>query len=124
MFRLTLKYDLSALRKNMKRSIREYMRFLFQDRKPDDYSRSLPRYLDLLPLYEEELLQLETKQFIEEHLNSCQECRHIAGAITNSQIPLPAEVKPGGTSKKMIRNITVKVTTIPIFFVAIAFILA
>ncbi|WP_368658741.1 zf-HC2 domain-containing protein [Metabacillus halosaccharovorans] len=76
---------------------------------------------DLLPLYEEELLQLETKQFIEEHLNSCQECRHIA---EQSQIPLPAEVKPGGASKKMIRNITVKLTTIQIFFVAIAFILA
>ena len=76
---------------------------------------------DLLPLYEEDLLQLETKQFIEEHLKSCQECRHIA---EQSQIPLPAEVRPGGASKKMIRNITVKLTTIQIFFVSIAFILA
>ena len=76
---------------------------------------------DLLPLYEEDLLQLETKQFIEEHLKSCQECRHIA---EQSQIPLPAEVRPGGSSKKMIRNITVKLTTIQIFLVSIAFILA
>lgn len=76
---------------------------------------------DLLPLYEEDLLQLETKQFIEEHLKSCQECRHIA---EQSQIPLPAEVKLGGTSKKMIKSITVKLMTIQIFFVAIAFILA
>lgn len=76
---------------------------------------------DLLPLYEEDLLQLETQQFIEEHLKSCQECRHIA---EQSQIPLPAEVKPGSDSKKMIRIITVKLTTIQIFFVAIAFILA
>lgn len=76
---------------------------------------------DVLPLYEEDLLQLETKQFIEEHLKSCQECRHIA---EQSQIPLPAEVRPGGASKKMIRNITVKLTTIQIFFVSIAFILA
>ncbi|MFP7494146.1 zf-HC2 domain-containing protein [Terribacillus saccharophilus] len=76
---------------------------------------------DLLPLYEEDLLQLETKQFIEEHLKSCQECRHIA---EQSQIPLPAEVKRGGTSKKMIKRITVKLMTIQIFFVAIAFILA
>lgn len=76
---------------------------------------------DLLPLYEEELLQPDTQRFVEEHLQRCQECRHIA---EQSQIPLHAEVKPGGASKKMIRNITVKLTTIQIFFVAIAFILA
>lgn len=76
---------------------------------------------DLFPLYEEDLLQLETKQFIEEHLKSCQKCRSIA---QQSQIPLPTEVKPGKNSKKMIRKITVKLTTIQIFFVAIAFILA
>ncbi|MGE7780634.1 zf-HC2 domain-containing protein [Peribacillus sp. NPDC097264] len=76
---------------------------------------------DLLPLYEEELLQRETQQFVEEHLQSCQECRQIA---EQSQIPLPAEVIPGGASKKMMRNITLKLTTIQIFFVAIAFILA
>lgn len=76
---------------------------------------------DLLPLYEEELLQPETKQFIEEHLKSCPECRHIA---EQSQIPLPAEVKAGASAKKMIRNITVKLTTIQIFFVAAAFMLA
>ena len=76
---------------------------------------------DLLPLYEEELLQLKTQRFVEEHLQSCQECRHIA---EQSQIPLPAEVKPGGASKKMLRNITLKLTTIQIFFIAIAFILA
>lgn len=76
---------------------------------------------DLLPLYEEELLQQETKQFVEEHLQSCHECCHIA---EQSQIPLPAEVKPGKSSKKMIQKITVRLTTIQIFFVAIAFILA
>lgn len=76
---------------------------------------------DLLPLYEEDLLQPETKQVVEEHLQSCKECRHIA---EQSQIPLPVEVKSGASSKKMIRDITVKLTTIQIFFVAIAFILA
>lgn len=76
---------------------------------------------DLLPLYEEELLQEETKKFVEEHLQSCEECRRIA---EQSQIPLPAHVKPGASSKKMIRKITVRLTTIQIFFVAIAFILA
>ena len=76
---------------------------------------------DLLPLYEEDLLQLETKQYIEEHLKSCRECRHIA---ERSKISLPAEVEPGGPSKKMMRNITIRLTTIQIFFVAIAFILA
>ncbi|MCH1627463.1 zf-HC2 domain-containing protein [Ferdinandcohnia quinoae] len=76
---------------------------------------------DLLPLYEEELLQPETKRFVDEHLQSCLECRHI---VEQSQIPLPSKVKPGGASKKMIRDITVKLTTIQIFFVAIAFIVA
>ncbi|WP_394121967.1 zf-HC2 domain-containing protein [Planococcus donghaensis] len=76
---------------------------------------------DLLPLYEEELLQLETKHFVEEHLKSCHECRRMA---EQSQIPLPAEVKPGGSPEKMIRKITVRLTTIQIFFVAIAFMLA
>ncbi len=76
---------------------------------------------DLLPLYEEELLHPDTQRFVEEHLQSCQECRHIA---EQSQILLPAQVRPHGASKNMIRNITVKLTTIQIFFVAIAFILA
>lgn len=76
---------------------------------------------DLLPLYEEELLQPETQRFVEDHLQSCQECRHIA---EQSQIPLPSEVKPGSSPKKMIRKITVRLTTIQIFFVAVAFLLA
>jgi len=76
---------------------------------------------DLLPLYEEELLQLETKRFVDEHLQSCDECRHVA---EQSQIPLAPKVKPGSSSKKMIRKITLRLTTIQIFFVAIAFMLA
>ena len=76
---------------------------------------------DLLPLYEEDLLHLNTKRFVEEHLQSCKECRQIA---EQSKIPLPAEVRPGASSEKMIRNITLRLTTIQIFFVAIAFILA
>jgi len=84
-------------------------------------NKECPIVQDLLPLYEEDLLQLGTKQFVEEHLKSCQECRQIA---QQSQIPLPVEVERGGGSKKMIRNITLKLTTIQIFFIAIAFILA
>lgn len=76
---------------------------------------------DLLPLYEEELLQEETKRFVEEHLQSCPKCRHIA---EQSQIPLPVQVMPGSSSKKMIQKITVRLTTIQIFFVAVAFTLA
>ncbi|WML39608.1 zf-HC2 domain-containing protein [Neobacillus sp. OS1-2] len=76
---------------------------------------------DLLPLYEEELLQPDTQRFVEEHLQSCQECWKIA---EQSQIPLPSKVNPGSSPKKMIRKITVKLTTIQIFFVAIAFVLA
>ncbi|AEB29896.1 anti-YlaC sigma factor [Carnobacterium sp. 17-4] len=76
---------------------------------------------DLLPLYEEKLLHPDTEEFIEEHLKRCQECRHIA---KNSHIPLPAEVKTGEPSKKMIQKITLRLTTIQIFFVTIAFVLA
>lgn len=76
---------------------------------------------DLLPLYEEELLQEETKEFVEEHLRSCQECRRIA---EQSQIPLPAQVEQGASDKKMIRNIALRLTTIQIFFVGLAFIAA
>lgn len=76
---------------------------------------------DLLSLYEEDLLQPETRKFVEEHLKSCQECWNIA---EQSQIPLPAGARHRADSKKMIRKITVKLTTIQIFFVAIAFILA
>jgi hypothetical protein len=76
---------------------------------------------DLLPLYEEGLLQPETKGFVDEHLQSCDECRHVA---EQSQIPLAPKVKPGPSSKKMIRKITVRVTSIQIIFVAIAFMVA
>lgn len=85
-------------------------------------NKECPIIQDLLPLYEEDLLQLETKQFVEEHLKSCQQCRQ---TVEQSQISLPVEVEQhGGGSKKMIRKITLKLTTIQIFFVAIAFILA
>ncbi len=84
-------------------------------------NKECPIIQDLLPLYEEELLQEETARFVEEHLKSCQECRQIA---EQSQIPLPAEAARNGGSKNMIRKITLKLTTIQIFFVAIAFILA
>lgn len=76
---------------------------------------------DLLPLFEEDLLQPETKQFIEEHLQSCHECRQIA---EQSHIPLAPKVNSGQSPKKMIRKITLRVTSIQIFFVAIAFLLA
>lgn len=76
---------------------------------------------DLLPLYEEGLLQQDTQRFVEEHLQSCQDCRHIA---EQSQIPLPSKVQVASSPQKMIRKITVRLTTIQIFFVAIAFILA
>lgn len=60
-------------------------------------NKECPVTQDLLPLYEEDLLQPGTKQFVEEHLKSCQECRQIA---EQSQIPLPVEVEQGGGSKK------------------------
>lgn len=76
---------------------------------------------DLLPLYEEKLLYPETEEFIEEHLKSCQECRQIA---KKSHIPLPVEVEPSGSPEKMIKKITLRLTTVQIFFVTVAFVLA
>lgn len=76
---------------------------------------------DLLPLYEEGLLSPDTQQFIDTHLQSCEECRDIAA---KSQIPLPTKAVPHAPNKKMIRKITVRVTSIQLIFMAIAFILA
>ena len=76
---------------------------------------------DLLPLYEESLLSPASQQFVDTHLQSCEACRAIAA---KSQIPLPAKAATKGPDKKMIRKITVRVTTIQLIFVAIAFILA
>ncbi|MBQ0140930.1 MAG: zf-HC2 domain-containing protein [Kurthia sp.] len=77
---------------------------------------------EILPLYEEDLLQQETKQFVNQHLQTCEVCRDIA---KQSEVALiPANVKTDQSSKKMIRNITLRLTTIQVIFVAIAFLLA
>lgn len=76
---------------------------------------------DLLPLYEEQLLSPDSQQIVEQHLQSCPNCRQIA---EQSKIPLPTKVAPQPSAKKTIRNITIRLTTIQIIFVVIAFILA
>ncbi|PRY76193.1 zf-HC2 domain-containing protein [Alkalibacterium olivapovliticus] len=76
---------------------------------------------DLLPLYEEKLLNPETEDFIEEHLKRCQECRGIA---KQSYIPVPAEINQGESVKKMIKKVTLRLATVQMFFVTISFVLA
>lgn len=62
---------------------------------------------DLLPLYEEDLLQPDSKDFIEEHLKHCEDCRKIVAGIGK---PLPTfEVKK---EPKIIRKIMRKTSLI------------
>lgn len=58
---------------------------------------------DLLPLYEEDLLQEDSKKFVEEHLTHCEDCRKIVASMGK---PLPTlEVKKSPNMvRKMLRK--------------------
>ena len=53
---------------------------------------------DLLPLYAEDLLREETKEFVDEHLAQCEACRAELDA-------LKADVKPASVSVQPLRNL-------------------
>lgn len=77
---------------------------------------------DLLSLYEENLLQPETKQWVEKHLASCNQC---GDYMTSSAIPIPAEaIQPTKTANRMIKNVQLKLSIYQILFVVLSFILA
>lgn len=61
--------------------------------------------VDLLPLYKEDICSEETKELVEEHLRSCEDCRQLCGQLTvpqteNKSLPNEAE-----TFKKVGKNL-------------------
>ncbi|WP_062108210.1 zf-HC2 domain-containing protein [Bacillus niameyensis] len=77
---------------------------------------------DLLPLYNEGLLQEETTKWVEAHLKSCENCRDLA-SLSNE--PLDKEpINSSIDNEKMMKKINFKIAFYQIIFVAISFIFA
>lgn len=73
---------------------------------------------DLLPLYEENLVQTETKQWIEQHLTSCPNCQK----LTSSEMEaLPPLTPPKKAAAKMIQHAHLKLTIYQLLFVILSF---
>ena len=73
---------------------------------------------DLLPLYEENLVQPETKQWIEQHLASCPNCQKLTSATMEE---LPALPSPKKAASKMIKHAHLKLTIYQLLFVILSF---
>jgi|SRR5690625_3237759 len=77
---------------------------------------------DLLPLYEEGLIQPETKAWIEDHFKRCPTC---AEKAAQSELPLQKEVMPEPMDhEKMMSKITFKISIYQLILVGISFFLA
>lgn len=77
---------------------------------------------DLLPLYEEGLVQPETKLWMEEHLRTCTHCNE---ELDLSTATIEVEIfKPMQTSEQMHKKVQLKLTIFQIVFVALSFLLA
>ncbi|WP_339214883.1 zf-HC2 domain-containing protein [Solibacillus sp. FSL W8-0372] len=76
---------------------------------------------DLLPLYEENLVQPETKQWIEQHLASCPSCQKLTSATMEE---LPALPSPKKAASKMIKHAHLKLTIYQLLFVILSFVFA
>lgn len=77
---------------------------------------------DLLPLYEEDLVQGETKKWIEAHLASCEHCRKLAN-IELHALP-PALPKPEKSANQMMRSAQLKLTIYQLLIVLLSFVFA
>lgn len=77
---------------------------------------------DLLSLYSEGLLQEETKDWLENHLHSCEHCKEMA---TLTQIPLEKEpIPPTVDQEKMFKKINLKLSIYQIILIALSFLFA
>ncbi|MBS4196033.1 zf-HC2 domain-containing protein [Lederbergia citri] len=77
---------------------------------------------DLLPLYNEGLLQDETTEWVEAHLEHCESCRELA---LLSKEPIETEnITSTIDTENMIKKINLKLSIYQIIFVAISFIIA
>lgn len=85
-------------------------------------NKDCPIVEDLLPLYNEELLQDETAKWVKAHLENCESCRELA-RLSKEPIekePIPSTIDP----ESMMKNIQLKLSIYQIIFVAISFIFA
>ncbi|KRG14205.1 zf-HC2 domain-containing protein [Lederbergia galactosidilytica] len=77
---------------------------------------------DLLPLYNEGLLQEETTHWVESHIKSCKGCQELASL---SQEPIDQEpIHSSIDTEKMLRQIHLKLSFYQIILIAISFIFA
>ena len=75
---------------------------------------------DLLPLYEEGLVQEETRQWMEQHFASCSHCASLIGI----DLPKAQPVKPELSAEKVIAKTKLKLTIYQLLFVALSFVFA
>lgn len=76
---------------------------------------------DLLPLYEEDLLQPETKAWVNEHLTACSSCSKKIGVELTT---LPTAAQPEKSADKMMAQAQLKLTIYQLLFVALSFLFA
>ena len=75
---------------------------------------------DLLPLYEEELVQDETRVWLEQHLASCEDCRAKTHVEVEQLVPFEPVVSP----EKVIAKTQLKLSIYQILFVILSFVFA
>ena len=75
---------------------------------------------DLLPLYEEQLVQNETAEWLETHLRKCEHCRSLLQEEL-ATIDLP---KPKKSAEKMMQHAHLKLTIYQFIFVLLSFVFA
>lgn len=59
---------------------------------------------DLLPLYEEDMLREETKEYVDGHLAQCEACRAELAALKADVTPAPVNAQPLRSLKKQLRR--------------------
>ena len=77
---------------------------------------------DLLPLYNEQLLKEETKQWVEEHLSECESCCSLSKKVKEE---LPKEsFTSSSDSNLMLKKVNRRLSSYQIVFVALSFFFA
>ena len=76
---------------------------------------------DLLPLYEENLVQPETEQWIEQHLSNCANCRKLTSHVMEA---MPQLTPPKKSASAMMKHVQVKLTIYQLLFVVLSFVFA
>lgn len=77
---------------------------------------------DLLPLYNEDLLSIETEKWVENHLKSCTQCKKLESITVEPMTEKP--ISSPINYDKMMKKITFKLSLYQIIFIGISFFLA